>query len=198
MEQHLNYFIEHFGYIGIIILLVGGIVGLPIPDEVLLTYVGFSIFRDKLSYFPSLVSAFAGAAGGISLSYFIGYKLGLPLLHKFGPKVHITEQKINYTKKLFEKIGPAVLVVGYFIPGIRHLTAYIAAINKYPIKKFVIFAYSGAFIWTFTFITLGTVLGKDWDKVKLYGSKYSFYLACLLLIAVVFYFSWKKKIKKQK
>ncbi|WP_409273387.1 DedA family protein [Neobacillus sp. SCS-31] len=198
MEQHLNYIIEHYGYIGITILLIGGIVGLPLPDEVLLTYVGFSIFQEKLSYFPSLVSACVGAAGGISLSYFIGYKLGLPLLHKFGPKVHITKHKIDYTRKLFEKIGPAILVVGYFIPGIRHLAAYIAAINNYPFKKFIVFAYSGAFIWTFTFITLGTVLGKDWDKVKLYVSKYSFYLIGLLLLAVVFYFFWKKKIRKQK
>ncbi|WP_053364981.1 DedA family protein [Bacillus sp. FJAT-27245] len=197
MEQHLNYIIGHFGYIGIIIVLVGGIVGLPIPDEVLLTYVGFSIFREKLSYFPSLASAFVGAAGGISLSYFIGYKLGLPLLHKFGPKVHITEQKINNTKKLFEKIGPAILVVGFFIPGIRHLSAYIAAINKYPFKRFVIFAYSGAFIWIFAFITLGKVLGKDWDKVKLYGTKYSFYLIGLLLLAVVFYILWNKKRNRQ-
>ncbi|RDU36681.1 DedA family protein [Neobacillus piezotolerans] len=197
MEQHLNYIIEHFGYIGIIILLVGGIVGLPLPDEALLTYVGFSIFRDKLSYFPSLVSAFVGAAGGISLSYFIGHKLGLPLLHRFGPKVHITEQKIEYTRKLFNKIGPAILVVGYFIPGIRHLAAYIAAINNYPFKRFVVFAYSGAFIWIFTFITLGTVLGKDWDKVKLYGSKYSFYLIGFLLLLAVIYLFWKKRGRRR-
>lgn len=197
MEQHLNYIIEHFGYIGIIIVLVGGIVGLPIPDEVLLTYVGFSIFRDKLSYFPSLISAFVGAAGGISLSYFIGYKLGLPLLHKFGPKVHITERKINYTRKLFDKIGPSLLVFGYFIPGIRHIAAYIAAINKYPFKRFVVFAYSGAFIWILTFITLGKMLGKDWDKVKVYGSMYSFYLIGLLVLLAVIYFFLKKRGRKR-
>jgi membrane protein DedA with SNARE-associated domain len=32
------------------------------------------------------------------------------------------------------------LVIGYFIPGVRHLAAYIAAINKFPFRKFVIFA----------------------------------------------------------
>jgi membrane protein DedA with SNARE-associated domain len=41
MEQHIDFLIGHFGYFGIIIALVGGIVGLlPSPDEVLLTYVG--------------------------------------------------------------------------------------------------------------------------------------------------------------
>jgi membrane protein DedA with SNARE-associated domain len=40
MEQHIDFLIGHYGYFGIIIALVGGIVGLPLPDEVLLTYVG--------------------------------------------------------------------------------------------------------------------------------------------------------------
>jgi len=195
--QHIDFLIEHFGYLGIIVVLIGGIVGLPIPDEVLLTYVGYNIFQGKLKYIVSLLSAFSGAAGGISLSYYIGNRFGLPLLNKFGPKFHITEQKINLTKNLFQKIGPTVLLIGYFIPGVRHLAAYIAAINKYPFKKFVVYAYTGAFIWTFTFITLGRKLGEDWKQVEMYVSKYSLYLILFLLITlIIFYYFWKKKSKK--
>ena len=35
MGHQLDYLLEHFGYIEIIIALIGGIIGLPIPDEVL-------------------------------------------------------------------------------------------------------------------------------------------------------------------
>ncbi|NHM30703.1 DedA family protein [Bacillus sp. C11] len=197
MEQHLNYLIDHFGYFGIIIVLIGGIIGLPIPDEVLLTYVGFNVFQGKLTYSLSLISAFFGAAAGISLSYFIGYKFGLPLLKKFGPKFHITEQKINLTSKLFQKIGPILLLIGYFIPGVRHLAAYMAAINKYSFKKFVIYAYTGALLWSFTFITLGRKLGQDWHHVAAYVSHYSGYLILLLLFSLaIFYYFWKKRGRK--
>src|SRR3954465_476750 len=99
--DYLNHLIEHFGYLGIIFALVGGIIGLPIPDEVLLTYVGFNVFQGKLAYLPSLLCACFGACGGISLSYLLGIKLGGPFLTKFGPKLHLTEQKVNRTKKLF-------------------------------------------------------------------------------------------------
>jgi membrane protein DedA with SNARE-associated domain len=68
----MDYFNEHFGYFGIIIVLFGGIVGLPIPDEVLLTYVGYNVFQGKLTYIPYLLCTFVGSIGGISLSYFIG------------------------------------------------------------------------------------------------------------------------------
>src|ERR1700726_1951379 len=106
MEQHIDYLIAHFGYFGIIIVLIGGIVGLPVPDEVLLTYVGYKVYQGTLSYMPSVLSAFVGAMGGISLSYIIGCKFGLPLIKKFGPKIHITEEKINRAQKLFLKVGP--------------------------------------------------------------------------------------------
>lgn len=61
MEQHIDYLIAHFGYFGIIIVLIGGIVGLPVPDEVLLTYVGYKVYQGTLSYMPSVLSAFVGA-----------------------------------------------------------------------------------------------------------------------------------------
>ncbi|MGG1679306.1 DedA family protein [Neobacillus sp. NRS-1170] len=194
MEQHVDYLIEHFGYFGIIIVLIGGIVGLPIPDEVLLTYVGYNVFQGKLSYIPSLLSAFAGAAGGISLSYFIGYKFGLPLLNKFGPKIHITEDKINRTRKLFKKVGPTLILIGYFIPGVRHLAAYVAAINSFPFKKFVVYAYAGAILWSFAFITLGRVLGEKWGLVEVYISKYSIYFIMLFVVlAIAFYLYWRRR-----
>lgn len=190
----MDYFIEHFGYFGIIIVLIGGIIGLPIPDEVLLTYVGYNVFQGKLSYIPSLLSAFIGSIGGISLSYFIGYKFGLPLLKKFGPKIHITEEKINRTRNLFKKVGPPLILIGYFIPGVRHLTAYVAAINSFPFRKFVVYAYSGALLWSFPFITLGRELGEQWNLVELYISKYSIYFIMLLFVlAILIYLFWKRR-----
>jgi membrane protein DedA with SNARE-associated domain len=199
VQSQIDYLLEHFGYFGIIIALIGGIIGLPIPDEVLLTYVGFNVFQGKLSFIFSLISAFVGATGGISLSYFIGYKFGLPLLKKFGPKIHITEQKINRTKKLFEKFGPSLLLIGYFIPGVRHLAAYIAAVNSFPFRKFAVYAYTGALIWTFTFITLGRKLGGNWGIVETYMSKYSIYSIMLVLIlSIIVYFFWKKNKQLRK
>lgn len=190
--------IEHYGYFGIIVILIGGIVGLPLPDEVFLTYVGYSVYRESLGHIPALVSSLIGAMGGITLSYYIGRRFGLPLLQKYGPKIHITEQKIEFTKKMFMKVGPFLLIAGYFIPGVRHLTAYIAAINNYPYRKFAFFAYTGAFIWTFTFITLGKVLGEKWRFVGYYVSHYSMYVILLfvLVMLIVYYLFKKRNVQK--
>lgn len=196
MMQHLMYLLGHFGYFGIIIALMGGIIGLPIPDEILLTYIGYLVFNDQLNYMTSLVSAVTGAIGGISISYLLGGKFGLPFLRKFGPKFHLTEKRINKTKLLFSKVGPFLLFIGYFIPGIRHVTAYLAGINGLSYKKFAVYAYSGAIVWCFTFITLGTKLGREWKKVGIYLTDYSLYIIILVvLLLLIFAFVYFKKSK---
>ncbi|MEH7107890.1 MULTISPECIES: DedA family protein [Bacillaceae] len=191
---HLWFLIGHYGYWGIVIALIGGIVGLPLPDEVLLTFVGYNVYLGNMAYLPSILCAFAGACIGITLSYLLGLKLGLPFLKRFGPKLHITEDRIEQTKKLFEKMGPLLLFIGYFIPGVRHVTAYLSGINGYSYKKFFLYAYSGAFTWCFTFITVGKTLGENWRFVEFYLSRYSIYLFLLLLIgSYITYVYWKKR-----
>lgn len=195
---HLSSLIVHYGYFGIIVALIGGIIGLPIPDEVLLTYVGYNVFQGRMDYLPSIVCAITGACVGISLSFVLGVKLGVPFLQKFGPKLHISETKVERTKKLFAKFGPFLLVIGFFIPGVRHITAYLAGINSYSYKKFALFAYTGAIIWCTTFVTLGRVLGENWIDFRFYFSKYSIYLVLLFLLGcAVFYNFWRKR-KMQK
>jgi len=193
--DYLNHLLEHFGYLGIIFALIGGIIGLPIPDEVLLTYVGYNVFAGKLAYLPSLLCAYFGASSGITLSFILGIVLGAPFLHKFGPKLHISEAKIDRTKKLFNRFGPFLLVIGFFIPGVRHITAYLAGINNYSYKKFALFAYLGALLWCFTFITLGRLLGGNWVYVGTYFSRYSIYIIALFLIGLFILYTYKRKRK---
>lgn len=49
MAHHVQSLIEHYGYFGIIVILIGGIVGLPLPDEVFLTYVGIVFIGKALN-----------------------------------------------------------------------------------------------------------------------------------------------------
>lgn len=191
--QLLNHIIEHYGYLGIVIALAAGVLGLPIPDEILLTFVGYNIFQGKLAFLPALLCSFAGASAGISLSYLLGLKLGAPFLHRYGPKIHITEERVERTRKLFERLGPILLFVGYFIPGVRHLTAYLSGINSYSYRKFALFAYAGAFTWCLTFLTLGKIFGENWRIVVTYLSKYSIYPLFILILGSLIVYTYRRK-----
>jgi membrane protein DedA with SNARE-associated domain len=60
--------ITHYGYVAIFLLLMFGIVGLPVPDEALLTFVGYLSFKGDLQLVASLLTAFLGTACGITVS----------------------------------------------------------------------------------------------------------------------------------
>jgi membrane protein DedA with SNARE-associated domain len=196
MEHYLHHFISHYGYIGIIIAMIGGIVGLPVPDETLLTFVGYNVYKGEMTYIGSLVSGYIGAIVGISVSYLLGVVLGIAFLRKHGPKIHITEKKLEHTHRLFHKFGPFLLFIGYFIPGVRHITAYLAGITRMPFYKFALYSWSGALVWDFVFITLGKKLGEDWHLVHRYVGHYSKFGLFVLLavsILVLVYIRFRKK-----
>ncbi|MCM3144843.1 DedA family protein [Brevibacillus sp. MER 51] len=172
VEQHLDLFLMKYGYVGIFFSLTLGVVGLPIPDEVLMTYAGYAVSRGVLHMPLTVLSAFLGAAVGITISYTIAWKWGLPLLMKVGPYLHITPKRIESTQKLFAKYGPYLLLIGYFLPGVRHITAYLAGVSTMGFRRFALFAYAGAFLWSVTFLLLGRVLEKEWLKVVVYIRHY--------------------------
>ncbi|MGG1574613.1 DedA family protein [Fictibacillus sp. NRS-1165] len=197
MSKAILDFIIHYEYAGIFLALAFGLIGLPVPDEILLTFTGYLVYLGKTGFVLTLMSAFLGAMSGISVSYFLGYKLGLPFLKRIGPKIGITEKKIEKTRWYFQKYGNLMIIIGYFIPGIRHISAYLAGISAMNIKRFALYAYSGGFIWSITFIMLGKGLGRKWRVVEQYFHNLGLYAiltagAVVLLIWLIY----KMKIRR--
>ena len=149
-----------YGYGGIFVLLMAGVVGLPIPDETLLVFCGYLIWRGEMNPVPAFFSALAGSWCGISLSYTIGRTLGVGAVHRFGKYLHITEQRLRAVHRWFDRIGHWALFVGYYIAGVRHFTAIVAGTSGLGFGPFARYAWSGGLLWVSTFLTLGYFLGR--------------------------------------
>lgn len=189
--DHVLDWITRYGYASIFLLLVFGIIGLPIPDETMMTFAGYLVFKGKLNFWITLLTAFCGSACGITISYLIGRSLGLPLVRKYGRYIHFTEAKLQRVHDWFERIGRWTLTFGYYIPGVRHFTAYVAGTAMMPYREFAAFAYSGALLWALTFISLGFIFGEQWQWVleQLHGPL--LYLGIGLAAAIGAYSTWK-------
>ncbi|HEY2380077.1 MAG TPA: DedA family protein [Terriglobia bacterium] len=157
--------ISQYGYAGIFSLLVFGIVGLPVPDEWLLTFSGYLVFKRTLVFAPTFVAAFAGSSCGITFSYLLGRLFDTYVLLKYGRFIHLTPERLARVHTWFERRGRWTLLIGYFIPGVRHLTGYVAGVSKLSYANFALFAYTGAFCWAAVFISLGYLLGEQWNRV---------------------------------
>src|SRR5689334_20605781 len=140
--------VSHYGHVAIFCLLVLGIVGLPVPDETLLTFSGYLVYTGRFHFATTLLTAFAGSSCVIPISYILGRAYGLRLVRRYGRYVHFVEDKLAKVHNWFERIGRWSLTVGYYIPGVRHFTAYVAGASALEAHEFALFAYSGAFIWS--------------------------------------------------
>jgi membrane protein DedA with SNARE-associated domain len=191
MEQQVLAWITEYGYLAIFLLLVFGIVGLPVPDETLLTFTGYLIFKGHLLPPLAFLAAFAGSACGITISYTLGRTFGLALIHRYGKYLRITEERVNQAHAWFQRVGHWGLTFGYFVPGVRHFTAYAAGMSDLEPRQFALFAYSGAFVWVASFLSLGYFLGERWEAVEKDIDHYLATLTIAAAILVAAYLAWR-------
>jgi membrane protein DedA with SNARE-associated domain len=79
--------------------------------------------------------------------------------------LHVNPKSLERVHAWFERSGKWLLLVGYFIPGVRHLTAIVAGSSRLDVRAFALFAYAGALLWSLTFIAIGYFFGGEWKQV---------------------------------
>lgn len=162
----MNYLLElidQYGYIALYGLLALGIVGLPVPDEILMTTIGSLTAGDSplLDYCTSLLVSFAGAMTGMIVSYFLGRGVGKPFLYRYGKWVKLTPERLEVAERWFHKYGLWAVVFGYYVPGVRHFTCYLSGVSNVKLWRYLLYAGSGALVWCLTFLTLGHFIGAN-------------------------------------
>lgn len=194
METVLDWILR-YGYAGLFALLMFGIAGLPIPDETLLMFSGYLISKGRLNPMLSFAFSFAGSVSGISISYALGRFVGQPVLFRYGRFVGITPRHLERVRLWYKRRGEWVLMLGYYIPGVRHFTALVAGMSRLDYRVFALFAYCGAAIWVATFLIIGYVVGENWQVALSLVHRYTFAL-CAALVAIVAVVWWIRKRRR--
>jgi membrane protein DedA with SNARE-associated domain len=190
----LHLFFNAYGYWILFFSLLLEMLGLPLPGETIMTYTGLIVYDGSLSWPLSVAIGGAGATVGMTLAYWIGYRFGNPFFEKYGSRLHFGPEKLNGASRWFGRYGNKLLLIAYFIPGIRHLTGYFAGTTRLPFRQFAAYAYTGAALWVILFITLGTGLGPKWEQ---YHDIISLYMLAFGLssAAAILFLSLFKKIR---
>lgn len=196
--EHALEWISHYGYIGLFFALLLGIAGLPIPDETLLVFYGYLIATGHLSAAPAFASAMLGSICGISMSYWIGRTAGYAVVIRYGRYLHISPEAITRVHNWFARVGRFLLTIGYFIVGVRHVTALVAGMSKLEFPVFAAFAYPGAVLWSAAFLALGYYVGEDWRPAVAFAERFSWSFAVALAVAGVAFWAWRHFRKRSR
>ena len=158
------HWVTAYGAAALFVLLMVGVFGLPVPDETLLTFAGVLVRQGHLHFMTTWVLAALGSMCGISLSFVLGRTAGKSIVRRYGGWMHVTEADVSRVEHWMEGKGRWILTAGYYIPGVRHVTAIVAGSTGVPPRVFAAYAYAGAAIWSLSFITFGWYVGERWES----------------------------------
>ena len=117
-----------------------------------------------LQVVPAVLAAFLGTTCGITISYGLGRVIGPGVATRLGFLLHFDALQLAHGQRWLQRWGPYALVLGYFLPGIRHLTALLVGTAALPIRRFTRFAYPDALLWCSTFLGIGYARGAEWNR----------------------------------
>ena len=192
MELHeLLSYIEQYGYWALFFCLWLGIIGMPIPDEMIVMSGGFVSSVGILSVVPSFVLTYLGVVSGLSLGYILGKVFGTKVLHKLMKK-----KKAKYlikSQEMVDKYGQYALVTSYFIPVVRHIVPYLVGMNNMSFKTYALYSYTTGFVWTLVYFVLGALFGQHIESIVAIAIEYGVYFGVIVFIVTGILYLYRKK-----
>jgi membrane protein DedA with SNARE-associated domain len=131
--------LDHFGYIGIIVVLVLTGSGLPIPEEVPIIAAGVASKLGTLDPWMAFASCLAGALAGDAVIYAIGYHFGHSLVIRHPRFAHLLHaEREAKIEEMIRRHGFKVFFLSRFMVGIRAPVYLTAGILRMSFRRFVL------------------------------------------------------------
>ena len=159
-----HHLLNHYGYLGIFLLLALGIFGPPVADELFLLFLGYLTILGKIDLAPTVAAVVGGSLCGVSLDYLLGRTLGNYLMHRPDSWLHQKYRRIYQLRQLIMRSGGWVFSCSYFVPGWRHCAPMVAGLCRLDFNRFAVLTYSGGLLWSLSYIILGSLLGEKWNS----------------------------------
>jgi membrane protein DedA with SNARE-associated domain len=187
-------FVLDWGYFGIFLMMAFESTALPIPAEVVIPPAAYWASQGRFNIVLVIIAATAGSWAGSAASYWIAYKLGRPLVSKYGRFVLMSPSKIEGADRWFEMYGSGGIFVARLLPGIRHLISIPAGLFRMPFGRFSLMTilgaglFNGALAW-FGMRVLGDQPGllKDPEALRnALASKSMWIIGFAVVVAVLY------------
>lgn len=192
MEMLFKLLTEHV-YLILFISMILEFAALPLPGETMMLLAGIMAYGGHASYLGMILASALGTITGMQLSYEVGRRLGVKAIEKYGSYIGLTPYRMTKASEFFNKYGNIVIIIAYYLPGVRHILGYFSGITKVDAKRFHIYSTFGGIAWVGTFTTLGYVLGPSAKPVFHLMHKYGT-LAMLFGLAGLFIYLIYKKL----
>jgi membrane protein DedA with SNARE-associated domain/membrane-associated phospholipid phosphatase len=146
----------------------GAFVGLIAPGESAVLVGGVVAGQGEISIVALIALVWTCAVLGDVTSYTLGRRLGRGFLERHGPKLKITEERLQHVEGFFDRHGGATILIGRFIGLVRALAPFIAGASRMELRRFLPYDIVGAGLWSALFCLLGYFFWQSLATVEKY------------------------------
>lgn len=176
-----------------------GVVGLmavesaciPFPSELIMPLAGWMLIKEQS--LPATYVLIAGAYGALGntigsiIAYVVGMWAGRPLLNKYGRYILISQHDLAVADRWFTRSGSWTVFVSRILPVIRTYISLPAGIARMNIVKFLIYTFTGSFIWSAGLAYGGYLMGEHWEKLREVMRPFDPLFIAIIIVLIVFY-----------
>ncbi len=179
--------ISSMGYGGIVLLMAIESACIPLPSEIIMPFSGFLVFKGEMSL---LFVALAGAIGcvlGSIPAYYLGAVGGRPLVEKYGKWILVSHHDLQLADRWFTQHGEITIFIGRLLPVVRTFIAFPAGVARMNMSKFIIYTFTGSYIWCWLLAYAGMKAGQNWEGLKVYFHEFHYVIAAAFAVFAVWY-----------
>lgn len=188
--------IDKVGYFALFLVLCLGLIGLPIPNEAVVMTGGALAASGVLMPVPAFIMTCLGICSAMTFGYSIGRFASSKLSNWFSTKKNIGKF-VAKSEQLSERYGGYAISFSIFLPFLRHATPYVMGMNRMRYKRFALFAYPSAFVWTLLYFIIGSFVGDKVQDLSNNINQYGSLIIYGLIVVVIGFISYKYVKGKQ-
>ena len=165
--------------------------GAPVPNELVLLLVGSLTAGAHPGLSPIVLVAVAtvGSLVGASAAYTIGLRGGRAAVLRLGQRIRLDEKRLDSVEAWFARTGSFAIFIARITPFVRTVASFPAGMLRMPRRSFALATVVGSLVWCTVMVTLGHVLGANYDRALKLIEQYTV-PAILVLAAVVAGYFW--------
>jgi membrane protein DedA with SNARE-associated domain len=179
--------VSSMSYGGIVLLMAIESACIPLPSEIIMPFSGFLVFKGEMVLFYVALAGAVGCVVGSIPAYYLGALGGRPLVEKYGKWVLISHHDLELADRWFAQHGEITIFIGRLLPVVRTFIAFPAGVARMNMSKFVIYTFTGSYIWCWVLAYAGMKAGQHWEGLRVYFHEFHYVIAAAFAVFAVWY-----------
>jgi membrane protein DedA with SNARE-associated domain len=187
MVQHL---IEHFTYVGLLVVLFATGLGLPIPEEGPIMAAGVLAQEQVIRWWIALPVCLIGVLSGDMVLYWVGHHWGERILEWRPVRWVLSKEREDRLKNAYHRHGVKILFTARHVVGLRAAAFLTAGIAKVPFWRFIAADTAAALIGVPVSFGVAFVFADQLERVLADVHRVERWLALYALVAIAVWLAY--------